>query len=129
MIKDKLIEELSRELDMEPFISLSDTGSYILLFDENIRTEISNDARYYLFKSTIGPCPSLNRETFLAGAMEANLFGKATRGAAIGLDETGNLLTLSSEVDYNSSYKDFKAHLEEFVNVIEFWRNEALKHQ
>jgi hypothetical protein len=61
--------------------------------------------------------------------MEANLFGMGTRGAAIGLNKEENLLTLSLELDYNSSYKDFKEKLEDFVSILDYWRKEALKHQ
>ncbi len=60
--------------------------------------------------------------------MEANLFGIGTRGAAIGLNEDGNVLTLSLELDYNSSYQEFKEKLEDFISVMDFWRKEALEH-
>jgi hypothetical protein len=61
--------------------------------------------------------------------MEANLFGRGTRGAAIGLNEEGKLLTLSLELDYNNSFKEFKENLEDFISVIDFWRTEASKHE
>jgi hypothetical protein len=58
--------------------------------------------------------------------LEANLFGRGTRNAIIGLTEDGKLLTLSAELDYNSTYKEFKEKLEDFVTILDYWRKEAL---
>jgi hypothetical protein len=126
---EKLIGQLGQELAMEDLITSPAARHYLLLFDDEIKVEAIELEKTYLLKGVIGECPKQNLEAFLLKTMEANLFGMGTRGAAIGLNEDGKVLTLSLELDYNSSYKDFKEKLEDFINVIDFWRQESLKHQ
>lgn len=124
-----LVNQLGQELEMQDLILTSQPGTYLLPFEENIEIYVTQLTHSYLFKGNIGPCPQTNPTTFLTRIIELNLFGKGTRNASIGLSEDENMLTLSAELDYNSSYKEFKEKLEDFVTVIDFWRNEALKHQ
>lgn len=127
---EKHIKELGQELKMEEFIQSPEPGSYELSFDGEVSLTISSASRGdYLFKGLIGSCPRQNVESFLVKTLEANLFGRGTRGAVIGLNSEGNLLTLSLEVDYNSSYQEFKDKLEDFVSMIVFWRQEASAHR
>lgn len=126
---ESLIDQLGQELQMKDLILSSQEGSYTLPFDENIEIQVTETPDSYLFKGIIGACPSSNKDAFLTKTMEANLFGRGTRGAIIGLTEDGNLLTLSTELGYNSTYKEFKEKLEDFVTILDFWRNEAQAHR
>ena len=126
---EKLIGELSQDLAMEDQITSQEELHYLLPFDPDIEVEAVELDKCYLLKGVIGERPQQNTESFFLKVMEANLFGMGTRGAAIGLNENGKLLTLSLELDYNTSYKDFKERLEDFISVMDFWRKEALKHQ
>jgi hypothetical protein len=128
MSVEKMIKQLGEELEMGDLITIPEPGHYLLPFDDQIDVDVSSTPSY-LFKSVIGPCPKNNAEFFLTKMLEANLFGRATRGAVLGLNEEGNLLTLSLEVDYNSTYKEFRDRLEDFISVHDFWRNEALLHR
>lgn len=123
---ESLVDQLGQELQMKELISTTKEGSYTLPFEENIEVQVVETPFNYLFKGIIGPCPSRNKEAFLAKTMEANLFGRGTRNAIIGLTEDGKLLTLSAELDYNSTYKEFKEKLEDFVTILDYWRKEAL---
>lgn len=125
---DSLVDQLGQDLQMKDLISSSQEGSYTLPFDENIEVCVTQTPHSYLFKGIVGPCPQINKEAFIAKVMDANLFGRGTRNHAIGLTEDENMLTLSSELDYNSSYKEFKEKLEDFVTILDFWRKEALAH-
>jgi len=125
---ESLISRLGQDLKMDDVIQMSVEGAYTLSFDDKIEIEITQNSRHYLFKSIIGPCPQKNKEVFFTKIMEANLFGRGTRNTVIGLTEDENLLTLSGELEYNSSYKQFKEKLEDFVTIVDFWRNEALNH-
>lgn len=125
----QLVDQLGRDLDMQDLITQEEKNEYILPFDENIQVEAIQRNHSILLKGTIGECPKQHPDAFLLRTIEANLFGAGTRGASIGLREEGNMLTLSLELDYNASFKDFKERLEDFVSVIAFWRNEALNHQ
>lgn len=125
---ESLISQLGQDLKMDDLIQMSPEGIYTLSFDDQIEIEASQTPHFYLFKSIIGPCPKKNKEVFFTKVMEANLFGRGTRNHVIGLTEDENLLTLSGELEYNSSYKQFKEKLEDFVTIVDFWRNEALNH-
>ena len=126
---EKLVSQLGQELEMEDLITSSEDRHYLLPFDNNIEVEAIELERSHLLKGIIGECPRQNEEAFLLKTLEANLFGMGTRGAVIELNEEGKVLTLSLELDYNSSFKEFKEKLEDFVSVLDFWRTEALKHE
>ena len=126
---DTLIGQLAKDLTMEEAITETEEHHYHLPFDNGNDIEAAEINKSCLLKGTIGGRPEKNAESFLLKVMEANLFGVGTRGAVIGLKEDGKQLTLSLEVDYTISYKDFKEKLEDFISVMDFWRNEALKHE
>jgi hypothetical protein len=123
-----LVEQLGSDLNMKEEISLLGPQQYHLLFD-NHTVEINQSEHSVLLKGNIEKCPKNNREQFLILVMEANLFGKGTRGAVIGLNEEGKELTLSLELNPHISYQAFKEKLEDFISVMDFWQKEALKHQ
>lgn len=125
---ETLIEQLGQELAMEDSILHGDQR-YRLSFDNQIDVEAVELDKKTLLKGVIGERPQQNGDAFLLKVLEANLFGDGTRNGVIGLNDEGKVLTLSMEVDYNSSFKDFKEKLEDFISVIEFWRTEAQKHQ
>ncbi|MFI0434112.1 MAG: type III secretion system chaperone [Parachlamydiaceae bacterium] len=124
----RLIDQLSRDLGIEDPIKQGDDRHYLISLDDDIEVKVMGLDKSHLLKGIIGKCPEQNVESFLMKVMEGNLFGMGTRGGVIGLHEEGKLLTLSMELDYNSSYKDFQEKMEDFVSVLDFWRQEALKH-
>lgn len=126
---DKLMDQLGKDLAIDAEIKKSENHHYHVPFENGIEVEVAELKQGCLLKGVIGDRPLQNGEAFLLKAMEANLFGIGTRGAVMGLKENGNKLTLSLEVDYNISYKEFKDKLEDFISVLDFWRQEALKHE
>jgi hypothetical protein len=60
--------------------------------------------------------------------MKANLFGQGTLGAAIGLDPKQNILTLSLQLPYDMNYSHFKESVEDFTNIVDYWRVEVDTH-
>jgi Tir chaperone family protein CesT len=126
---ETLIDKLGAEMAMKELITSSKEGHFLLPFPDNLQVEALEFERAILLKGIIGERPKQNGEAFFLKTMEANLFGIGTRGGVIGLNEDGKLLTLSLELDYNSSYKDFKEKIEDFISVLDFWRKEALQHQ
>jgi hypothetical protein len=125
---EKLMSQLEQDLAMDNLTS-SEEGRTHLSFDNQINVEAIELEKKIILKGLIGEPPQQNQNAFLLKVMEANLFGIGTRSTVIGLNDEGKLLTLSMELDYNSSFKDFKEKLEDFISVIEFWRIEAQKHQ
>src|SRR4051794_20113549 len=119
---DTHVQKLGQELGMEDQISSPEAGHFRIPLIQNIEVEAFQSPQgHSTFRGTIGPLPQQNGEEFAARTLEANLFGRGTRGAVIGLDEDGNLLTLTMEVDYNETYKEWKERLEDFISVIDYW--------
>jgi hypothetical protein len=120
---EKFLKPLSQELGIKDYAP-TDQNQYELAFIQGNVT-ISQLEQKILLKGIIGECPKVDSESFILKIMEANLFGIGTRGAAIGLKENENLLTLSLALDYNSSYKEFKEKLEDFISVMTYWQTVA----
>jgi hypothetical protein len=122
---ETFIQQLDQELHLHEQISTVEPGHYKLTFDTlEIDAEIRPPHNHYLFTGTIGK-RSLD-EKVLIKLMEANLFGKGTLGATLGLKEDESALMLVREVDANASYKEWRDKLEDFLNILEFWQKQAL---
>lgn len=124
---DSFIETLGKELGIKDQIHLKNDGVYNIQFDASNQIDLSNTRESYFLSCVIAPLPQKETEIFINLVMEGNLFGQATHGAVIGLNEEGNLLTLTEELQYNTTYKEFKEKLEDFLNVADFWRTKAQK--
>jgi hypothetical protein len=118
---DLFIHQLCNELGMEELAPL-EKGHYRLSFANEVAVELFQLQQSYLIKGVIGPTPTQNQEPFFSKLMEANLFARGTRGAAIGLQPETDLLMLSLELANNCTYTHFKEKLEDFISVLEFWR-------
>lgn len=101
-------------------------GIYTLPLDEGLSVNMTDIPGGYILKSNIGPYPKTKEDLFLSQAMLGNLFGQGTKGAILGVNPEGTLLTLTLIVDYPVEYKDFKESLEDFINILDFWREEAV---
>jgi hypothetical protein len=121
----KLIQELGRDLMIETNIQSKESQRYLVPLDD-IEVEISEFKGNYLLRSIIAPLPNEETESVLLKVLEADLFGIGTKKGVIGLNKEGKVLTLSMELDYNSSYKDFKEKLEDFITVVDHWRHRVL---
>jgi len=56
--------------------------------------------------------------------LRGNLFGQTTKGAYLGLDESGSKVTVQLYHPGEASYRVFLDGLEDFVNVVDFWKGE-----
>lgn len=123
---ETFVRQLGQELEMNDIITEPDPGHFQLPFEDNMDVEITLSPQgHYYFKSTIAPIPQTNVESFFQKAMDANLYGRGTRGAVIGLNDTGEILILSMELDQITMYKDWRDKLQDFVTILNFWRDEA----
>lgn len=124
------IEKLIPDMELETTSLASEVpGTYALPIDEGITILISEIPNGIIIKCAFVPYPKVREEVFSTQAMLANLFGQGTRGSALGLTNDGNTLTLTQIIDYNIDYKEFKEILEDFINSIDFWCEEALNHK
>jgi hypothetical protein len=77
----------------------------------------------------IGPCPEVKKEELFMQLSKANFLGQGTGGACIGLEESGNFLTLSLVLPYDMNYKMFRDALEDFTNYLDYWKEELIRHK
>lgn len=120
------ITQFQKELRFEIPIPVSTDGTYTLTLDNDVKIEMKETKEGTTFFSKFVPCPSTKVEDFFCDLLSANLFGQATRGAILGMTADGKYLTLSRIIDYNIHYDGFRKTIEEFINVLSFWREQAL---
>lgn len=117
-----LNQESLREMDEEGFFSGNFEGAGEIYMKENSDSGIT-------FFATLSPLPQNNAETIALRLMEANLLGKETGGALLGLDKDGKNITLTSFLFDSTNYKEFHDALEDFANFADCWRDEVLQFQ
>lgn len=124
----EFMKEFSNELEAPAIAKSTPTGNYLIPLEEGIIITVSPLAVGFTFNTIIGPCPKTHKEEFFSRALLGNLFGQGTRNAILGLNEEGTHLTLANIIDYNVDYKGFKELIEDFINVLDFWREELKSH-
>lgn len=119
------MEDLSKEWDLPNPLQQSAESEYTVALDEGLKFKIQSPSidNYYFF-CELGEIPSSNEEPLYTKALLGNLFGQGTNNNLLGLNENGTILTLSRLIDYHISFKDFKEVVEDFINTIDFWREE-----
>lgn len=121
------IPKLIQEMELGNISLASEVpGTYSLPLEEGLSVNMTEIPNGYILKSAVAPYPKAKEELFLTQAMLANLFGQGTKGAILGLNLEGTLLTLTLVVDYPTEYKEFRESLEDFLNTMDFWREEAV---
>lgn len=117
------IEQLSRELELGQSLP-KDGSSFIFPVDEGVSVYISDFEQGFSLFCRVGECPTEKTEEFFSQAMLANLFGQGTKGAVLGLTDDYRFVTLSLESPYADEYRVFRDKLEDFMNGVDFWREE-----
>lgn len=122
---DSFMKEFAKEMELTEDFPLI-LGSYSLPLEDDLTVSVTPIPNGFTLYCSLIACPQTNRESFFSQLLLANLFGQGTRGAILGLNEDGNRLTLSKTIDYTIDYKGFRDVIEDFINVIDFWREETL---
>lgn len=125
---EKYVRELEKEIGVEVSFATATPGVYEIPLEEGTDVKLSVLPEGFLLSCEVIEVPSERLEAFYTEAMLANLLGQGTKGAVLGLNLAGNLLTLTRAVEYNVDYKDFKELVEDFLNTVDFWRDEVLRH-
>ncbi len=112
--------EPAQPTDKEPLTRWKITPSHELFFGV-LDQEFS-------LSCTIGEPPPRNREDFYLLLMRANFLGQGTGNNIIGIDKEEKHLTLSSKIPYEVDGKRFKEIVEDFVNFVDYWREELARH-
>lgn len=126
MLKEFVLQ-LSKDLDIEPQAERDD-GSYLLTFEPNMQISLRENANSGItLAANIGTPPLKSQEDFFLKLMKANLLGKETGNALLGLDKEGKQVTLSYFILEGLGFKECREALEDFVNYAESWQEEVLK--
>lgn len=126
-----MIEDIFRKLQQELELTgkIGGSGTFAIALDDTTVT-IAESPHGIEFAATLGNHPTEYPELFFAKMLRGNLFGQATMGAILGLDESGERLVLHSLIpDIKAPYVQVKEKLEDFLNAVDFWKNEIVLHQ
>jgi hypothetical protein len=123
---DSLMRQFSKEVEADPPMEATEPGVYEYLLEEDLPIVIkAMQPQGVLLTAVMGPYPKEKEEEFFIAMMAGNLFGKETFGATLGLDGDGKNMVLTRAVEQRLDYREFKALLEDFVHIVNFWRSEA----
>lgn len=117
------IVKLQTDLGLAEPLGREGQESYGLLLDDTTISIVDTPPGFQL-TATLGTLPIEKPEEFLSHMLRGNLFGQATHGAVLGLDETGTNITLQFNHPQKASYTDFKNAVEDFINTVIFWLSE-----
>jgi len=122
----QFVDQLSADMGMSESLGVNDDGSYSLHLEPDLHISLREnpDSGISMF-TVVAPLPEEKREEFLLKTMIANLFGRETGGAALGLDKDGKKITLLAFLPLQVNYRDFHDFLEDFVNYADAWRIET----
>jgi hypothetical protein len=126
---EELLKTLAAELEFEEIPKREDSNIYHVTLHSQLSVRVQELDPGISFWARIAPCPIVKREELFILLMKANFLGQGTGGSTIAFDENENFLTLSSVLPYDMNYKMFKDALEDFVNYLDYWREELIRHK
>ena len=122
------LKQLCEDLNLPTKLEKNESGFFLLPLTDPLQVSVKGLNPGVFLNSSVSPCPKINREELFIKLMKANLFGQGTLGAAIGLDPKQNILTLSLQLPYDMNYSHFKESVEDFTNIVDYWRVEVDTH-
>ncbi len=125
---EELLKQLASALELSPPLLEKDQICKFLI-SENYELLFKPFSDDFVASCVIGAYPTKNREDFLILVMRANFLGQGTGGSIIGVDKEEKFLTLSSPISYEIEFKPFRELIEDFLNFVEYWREELDKHE
>ena len=122
------LKELCEDLKLSPNLQKSEGGNWVFPLTDSLQIEVKTLDPGVFFFAPISGCPEIKREELFIKLMRGNFFGQGTMGGAIGYQEEQNLLTLSVHIPYDMKYRPFREAIEDFANVVVYWREEVDRH-
>lgn len=121
-----LLKKLCTDLKLD-FSDLEKTeeGAYQININELLSIAVKFLEPGVYLHATIASCPQNKREELFTLLMKANYLCQGTFGGALGLSRDEKSLTLSLTFPYEMNYRTFKATVEDFANIIDYWRTEV----
>lgn len=127
MLKHHL-QQLAEDLKLDSIPPKEDQG-YMLPLNSKTTLLIRELSPGVFVSAPICPCPKEKKESLLSLLMKANFLGQGTLGAVIGLDKDEKFLTLSLDLPYDMNYRSFREMVEDFANILDYWKEEIRHHQ
>ncbi|NGX51532.1 MAG: hypothetical protein K1060chlam2_01401 [Chlamydiae bacterium] len=123
---DRLLETLAEELKLDAIPQMDKSGSFKLKIHALTPISVRELEPGLFLSAKIMELPKEgNKESLYIYLMKANLVGQGTGGAAIGIDSSEKYLTLSQTLPFEVNYKLFHETLEDFLNYIDYWKEEV----
>lgn len=116
------ISELERNLGLQTPLRQETDGVWLLPIEADKDVMILDRGEGYSFQCLVGPCPEKNVEEFFMKILRANLFGKGTEGAVVGLDGEGKEVMVALDRNNKEDYRLFQADLEVFLSAVDYWK-------
>ena len=126
---EQYLTQLVEELQLEPLPPKDDQDRYHLRINTDLEISFNALDPGFFVHSLIAACPKQKREELFIYLAKANFLGQGTGGGCIGLEENENFLTLSLSLPYDMNYKAFKETVEDFVNHVDYWKEEISRHE
>lgn len=100
-------------------------GVFVVPLEEDLKFTISSmGAEGVGLRCRLGMIPEIRKEDSFSLLLNANLFGQGAKNAVFGLDETGSEVILTREITNPVDSNSFIEIVEDFINTIDFWREE-----
>jgi hypothetical protein len=122
---ERFMAQFSKELELPRDLEPKSPGVYVLPLETDLSITFTEKEGVIYFHSVVAFAPTSNQEAFFEKMLLANLFGQGTYGATLGLDEEGKNIVLQRTIDYPLDYRQFRDHVEDFINALDLWREEA----
>ena len=126
LMLEKILKEFMSHLELAPPTKDS-LGFWILHLHHELRISVKELPQGCYLYSNLVPYPTKKLEELFVFLMQGNFLGEKTGESTIGLDFEEKFLTLSHVLPYELDYKSFKESIEEFVNFLDYWRDEIEK--
>lgn len=123
---DSFIKQLSSDIELNTPPLPNEKGVYVLYFQPNIYVHIIPYKEGYSFFADVIPCPKENQDSIFEKILLGNLFGQGTNGSILALNEEGTQIILAYHNPERTDYRFFHDKLEDFLNTVEFWQEEAV---
>lgn len=124
----ELLNELALALELAPLAPAEKKRPIRMALSPAHAIDFRELPKGFSMLSRIGECPPKNKEDFYLYLMRANFLGQGTGNYVLGMDPEEKNLTLSSYFPYEMDFKKFKETVEDFVNFVDYWKDELASH-
>jgi hypothetical protein len=125
MFHDNLVK-LIKELNLGDTSDLRRDESSFTLEIEGTEVVLHDEPPGLHFFSKLVNLREDNQEKICAKLLSGNFLGQATKRAGLGLTEDGKYVVANAFYPTIKSYREFHDAVEDFMNVVSYWKKEAL---